>query len=696
MAEEAHASAAGFLSAETAGQRQKRFAGIVVLLLLVGFLAGLPFVRVQLPEVPAVIPASESALWIMDILAAILLFGQVWRLRSRALLLVAAGYLFDALMMVPHALSYPRVFAPEGLIGGGPQTTAWIYLFWHLGFPLFVLGYSLLVRRRGDTLQGAPAHAVGYTCLCVGVLVLALTLLTTLGHDWLPAVMQGSDYSLQIRKGIAPALFLVTVAALAVLWWRSLPSVLDLWLMVVLVAWLLDIAFSALLGQHRYDFGFYAGRLYGLIAASFVLGGLLVEMHRLHGNLVSAIIEILRSREEFAQMQRFEAIGHLVGGVAHDSNNILTVIMGSLELALQDKALPERARRLLEMSLHAAHRGERMNQQLLTFARRQVLRPEVVNPNEVITHLDTFVSRAVGETMRVVKRLEPSIWPSQVDRTQFETALVNLVVNARDAMKGVGEIAIETRNQFVKSGDFQGLPAGDYVVITVRDNGPGMPPDIAAKAFDPFFTTKEIGHGSGLGLSQVYGFATGAAGMARIVSNPGRGAAVEIYLPRTRRQAEDAERLAQASARVSRSEEKVLVVEDDPAVLDIAVGNLTELGYQVTTATDAKEALETLRKDPAIGVMFSDIVMPGGMNGAQLAVEARRIRPTLKVLLTSGYAASALAQEHGLGETLDLLPKPYRQEELARRLRIVISNPPEDTSQGQEKGGSAEPPVRDS
>jgi signal transduction histidine kinase/CheY-like chemotaxis protein len=671
----------GFLSTEIASRQEKKLALIVVLVSLAGFAAGIPLVRTQLPDIPAFIPAYEAALWVTDTITAVLLFSQFARLRSRALLMVASGYLFDGLMVIPHALSFPGVFAETGLLSGGPQTTAWLYMFWHFGFPLFVLAYALMARRNTDEIAGGPTRAIAGACAGVAVLVAGLTLMTTAGHDLLPVIMQGSDYSLNITKGFSPALWAVTAATLLALWLRSIPTVLETWLMVVLVAWLLDIAASAVLGSHRYDFGWYAGRLYGLLAASFVLIALLVETNRLYGNLIKALglaerrnADLIRSREEFAQVQRFEAVGQLVAGIAHDFNNILTVITGGLDLILRDPAVAGRKnQRLLEASLKAALRGERMTQQLLTFARRQVLRPEIVNPNEVIANLESFIARAAGENVHVITKLSPVLWPARIDRTQFETALVNLVVNARDAMNGGGEVVIETRNIVLDAEAFPDMPAGDYLLVTVTDTGRGMTPEVAARAFDPFFTTKEAGRGSGLGLSQVYGFARSASGCVRIGSKPGTETTIEIYLPKSSmRPAQPEEPFALAPIRRSAGGEMVLVVEDDPDVLEIAVSGLADLGYQVKTATDAQEALRILRADPTIEVLFSDVVMPGGMNGAQLAVEAQRIQPNLKVLLTSGYAASALAVEHGLPETLEFLRKPFRRDELASKLRLVI------------------------
>ena len=672
--------ARGFLATEAAGPREKGLARLVIAVSLVGFVVGVPFVQERFAPFPAFIPAYEAAFLVTDLITAVLLFSQFSRLRSLALLLLASGYLYDALMIVPHALSFPGVFSEAGLLGAGPQTTAWLYMLWHLGFVLFVLGYAVIARSDVDTMNAGPTRAIAFACGIVAVLVLALTLLTTAGQDLLPVVMNGSSYSLNVTKGIAPAIWIVMAVVLGVLWWRSVPTVLELWMMVVLVALLLDFAFSAVLGAHRYDFGFYAGRVYGLLASSFVLGTLLVEANRLYGNLGGALAlagqrdaALFRSREKLAQAQRFEAFSQLLAGVAHDFNNLLTVISGGLELALGDLRIAAAPRRSLEASLRAAHRGEQAAQQLLIFSNRQRLRPEVLNANEAIANLQSLIAKAAGEKVQVTTKLSPVLWPAHIDRTQFETALLNLVINARDAMNGAGELTIETGNVTLDAAASADLPAGDYLLTAVSDTGPGMPPDIAAHAFDPFFTTNEAGTGSGIGLTQVNAFARRAQGQAKILTEPGKGTRVEIYLPKSAAVAAPAEdALPLAPLPATAAGETVLVVEDNPDVLDFAVAGLTELGYRVKTATDAQAALDILRTEADIDVLFSDVAMPGGMNGGQLAVEAQRIRPGLRVLLTSGYAASALSQNE-LPETLRVLPKPYRRDDLAANLRLVIA-----------------------
>jgi signal transduction histidine kinase/CheY-like chemotaxis protein len=668
-----------FLSTALAGSGEKRLARIVIAISLLAFIAGVPFVRTPLVRMPAFIPAYEAALWINDTIIAVLLFGQFSRRRSRALLALAAGYLFDACMVVAHALSFPGGFSDTGLLGSGPQTPAWLYVFWHFGFALFVLAYAIMARRPGDIAQAPPRPAIARAVIGVALLAAVLTFLATAGHDLLPVVINDGNYAMLVTKGVSPAVWGISVAALLVLWRRSIPTVLELWLMVAMLARLLDIAFSVIIGTNRYDLGFYAGRLYGLLASGFVLGVFLYDINRLYAKVADALTlaerrnaELAQSREEFARVQRFEAIGQLVGGVAHDFNNLLTVIIGALDLTLRDANLPPRARRMIDMSMAAARRGSELTGQLLTFARRQVLQPEVVNANEVIASLETFTARAATERIEVASDLSPVLWPARLDRSQFETALLNLVLNARDAMSGAGRIVIRTGNVTLAAGTHPDLPAGEYVRISVTDTGMGMTKEVAARAIDPFFTTKEVGKGSGLGLSQVYGFVRAASGGLRIESEPGEGTTVEIYLPKSTERPRRPQSFDLVPIRAADGDETILVVEDDPDVLNVAVSGLLDLGYNVKTATNAAEAMTVLRREADIDVLFSDVVMPGGMNGAELAIEARRIRPGLKVLLTSGYTAAVLTEDHGLSERLEVLRKPYRREELANKLRLVI------------------------
>jgi signal transduction histidine kinase len=516
----------------------------------------------------------------------------------------------------------------------------------------------------------AAAGTVAVVCL--------LTLLASAGHQ----LMLGDSYgSAMVAMNVVVCLF--CLAAAAVLVSRPPYSILDLWLMVVVLAWMFAGALSAVLDAGHFDIGFYAGRLCGLLAAGLVPIILIVEASRLYGRLDQALAvagvrntELARSREELAQAQRLEAIGQLTGGIAHDFNNLLTVVLGNLDLILRSRGDAEKIERLTQGAMKAAQRGEHLVRQLMTYARKQITRPDTVNLNQLIVNIENLMHRVIGEQIEVVTMLSPVLAPAQIDPAQFETAVLNLVINSRDAMAGGGRITIETRNVTLDrdyAADNLELTAGPYVMIAVSDSGSGMTPAVLERAFDPFFTTKEVGKGSGLGLSQVYGFAKTAGGHVKIYSELGIGTTVKLYLPKSSDRPIMPEIGAEtASLRPASGHETILVVEDDEDVLVVSAESLRELGYQVVTAGNAAEALEILRGDQAVELLLSDVIMPGGMNGVQLTVEARRIRPELKVLLTSGYTAAALSLEHGLPDNMNVVEKPYRREDLARKLRLVI------------------------
>ena len=294
-----------FLATAVATQAEQRIALAIAVGALLGFAAIVPFVRVPLARMPAFIPSYEAALFLIDLITAALLYEQFVRLRSVAMLVLASGYLFDAFIIVPHALSFPGAFAPGGLLGAGPQTTAWLYVFWHGGFPLFVMAYAVLRRRerahRAAAVLNAGAAILG-SIAGVAAIVVALTLMATQGHDALPVVMQGSDYSLLVSKGISPAVWVLTFVAMLMLWQKP-QRLVDLWLMLVMWIWLFDIALAAVIGSSRYDLGFYAGRIFGLVAASFLLITLLIEMARLYAGVLGAadsaeqrLLELLRAQ----------------------------------------------------------------------------------------------------------------------------------------------------------------------------------------------------------------------------------------------------------------------------------------------------------------------------------------------------------------------------------------------------------------
>ncbi len=392
-------------------------------------------------------------------------------------------------------------------------------------------------------------------------------------------------------------------------------------------------------------------------------------------SLQAEMQERARVEERLRQAQKMEAIGQLTGGVAHDFNNILQVITGSLERLKRRPDAPRQDReRGLTAALTAAERAAMLTQQLLAFSRQQPLMPASIDVNRLVLGLSTLLSRTLGETIRVDTRLALDLAPAAVDAAQLESALLNLAVNARDAMPQGGRLTIETANVELGAGAAPDgdVPPGHYVRIAVVDNGLGMTPEVLAKAFDPFFTTKPLGRGTGLGLSQVYGFVKQSGGHVEMASEPGRGTRVALYLPRA--DASDAagfESDSVVSPPADLRHGTVLVVEDDPDVRAHSANLLRELGYDVLEAEDGAAALSILQAGPAIDLLFTDVGLPG-MNGRELAERARRLRPHLKVLFTSGYAQEALVHGGRLDAGVELLAKPFSITRLADKLRDIL------------------------
>ncbi len=379
------------------------------------------------------------------------------------------------------------------------------------------------------------------------------------------------------------------------------------------------------------------------------------------------------------QSQRLEAIGQLTGGIAHDFNNLLSVILGNLELAKRRLDDDSEAGRRLERVEQAALRGATLTAQLLAFARQQPLSARVFDMNASVEGTMTLLQRTLGDGVEIESRLAPDLWKTLADPTQFESALVNLALNARDAMNGDGALVVETGNVRI-DGPVRvhgtDIPPGDYCALSVSDTGTGMDPDTAAHVFEPFFTTKPTGKGTGMGLSMVYGFASQSSGGVRIYSEVGVGTTVRIYLPRASADADAIE--ARGSSVIDAGElargETILVAEDDTDVREVVVAQLKDLGYRVIIAPDGEAALNVLQSGEAVDLLFTDLTMPGGLNGTELVEAARSLRPGLKALLTSGFALAGSIGGDNVHGRLPLLVKPYRRSELAARIRAVLDS----------------------
>lgn len=388
-------------------------------------------------------------------------------------------------------------------------------------------------------------------------------------------------------------------------------------------------------------------------------------------NLLAALMQRRRMEEQLAHSQRLDAVGQLTGGIAHDFNNLLTVISGNLqllELECTDRPAP---REIIGSAIKAVARGAELTAKLLAFARRQHLSPRAIDPAPLLNDLGSMLQRTLGAQIQVEVACPSESDPVYADPAQLDTALINLALNSRDAMPRGGKIEISARKHAAVSGNGETpLKPGRYVVFTVADTGLGMTPDVQARALEPFFTTKPAGQGSGLGLSMVYGFVKQSGGHLTIDSRLGYGTRIELFLPASSSSAtSDPIPETQVS---THGHERVLVVEDEPAVREVAVAFLRSLGYEVHAVGSAEAALHVLAHDDQVALIFSDVILGSGMNGIGLAQAARQLRSGLPVLLTSGYERSALSGDGSAIEQFELLRKPYRREDLATAVRHAI------------------------
>ena len=916
-----------FLSTMPATRGDRTFALAVVGVSAVLFAFAVPFAGVPLTPVPAFVASYQSALATNDLITAILLFSQFAISRSRGMLLLASGYLFTAAAAIVHALSFPGLFAPGGVLGAGAQTTVWLYMSWHGGFPLVVLVYALLKARDDRTkMRGSIGGAIITSIVAVAVAVAAFTWVVTVKHDLLPVLLSGGHYT-PVMLAVVSTVWCLSLAALIALLVLRPHSVLDIWLMVVMSAWLFDVALSAILNVARFDVGFYLGRIYGLCAASFVLAVLLidnvglqaklarligvvrreaasekelrterdslfsavvessndaiitqrldgtitgwngaaerlfgftaaeavgqsidiivpperraevrdvldrasrgepaehVETTRVHrdgraidvslsispirsasgqivgvsntahditeskrtrqaldreaeerrrifessndlilvsdsmGNLIQvspSVVDILgyqpsemvghnaiefihpedlehtrremragrrgQSKRNFetryvskqgkpvalnwtgtwsepvrrhffigrdltekqaaeAQLrhaQKMDAVGQLTGGVAHDFNNILTVITGTigiLEEAVADQPQLAAVAKLID---EAAERGANLTRHLLAFARKQPLKPLEIDVNALVLETAKLLHPTLGEHIEISPLLAEDAWTALVDPNQLTTAILNLAINARDAMPGGGKLALETSNVVLDesyASMHSEVTAGNYVMIAVSDTGAGIPAALLDRVFEPFFTTKEVGRGTGLGLSMVFGFVKQTGGHIKIYSEEGHGTSVKLYLPQATGLHQTAAG-AQVTADIQGGSETVLVVEDDTLVRRYVITQIESLGYTTLAAANASEALRIIDDVPTIDLLFTDVIMPGNMNGRQLVDEALKRRPGLKTLYTSGYTENAIVHHGRLDSGVLLLAKPYRKSELAKMLRLALT-----------------------
>jgi signal transduction histidine kinase/CheY-like chemotaxis protein len=396
-----------------------------------------------------------------------------------------------------------------------------------------------------------------------------------------------------------------------------------------------------------------------------------------NARLVGEIAEREAAESQVRQMQKMESIGQLTGGIAHDFNNMLAIVIGSLDMAQRRLDTDsDKARQCIDNASEGARRAAQLTARLLAFSRQQPLEPRAVDANKLVGGMSELLRRTIGEQVAVETVLAGGLWPANIDEGQLENAILNLAVNARDAMPDGGKLTIETNNTHLDdryAAQHEEVEAGQYIVICVTDTGAGMPPDVVERAFDPFYTTKGVGKGTGLGLSQVFGFVKQSGGHVKIYSEPGEGTTVKLYLPRHFGRTPQGRTDRAGSAPVPRAAdgEIILVVEDEERVRHMSVDALRSLGYTVVQAADGTQALAVLQIQPRVDLLFTDIVMPG-MTGRQLADAARETRPELKVLFTTGYTRNAVVHNGVLDPGVAFLSKPFAIDQLAAKVRQVL------------------------
>ena len=396
------------------------------------------------------------------------------------------------------------------------------------------------------------------------------------------------------------------------------------------------------------------------------------------GFLVAAadVTERVRAEASLRNAQKMESIGQLTGGMAHDFNNLLQIISANLDLLVKNESDASKRAARLQSAVAAVERGARLTGQLLAFARRQALDPRSTNLGRMVHEMTDLLRRTLGERIEVESMVAGGLWNTMVDRSQVENAILNLAINARDAMPDGGKLTIEVANAFLDdtyAASHSEVIPGQYVMLAVSDTGMGMSPEVIARAFDPFFTTKPEGQGTGLGLSQVFGFVKQSGGHVKIYSEIGEGTTIKLYLPRSRKPQDTQESLYEQP--IIGGTETILVVEDDDGVRAAVTDLLSELGYTVLRAANAEEALTILKAGAHVDLLFTDVVMPGNIPTRELARRAKDSRPNIRVLFTSGYTQNAIVHNGKLDDDVFLLSKPYRKDDLARKLRSLLDMP---------------------
>jgi signal transduction histidine kinase/CheY-like chemotaxis protein len=672
---------------------------VVSVLLACATLMLMPIAGQKWPNVPAFVPAYQAALIATYLLASYLVYGFFRQTRIRSLLWLWSGCVYTVGVLIAQFLSLPGAFVAGQRLLGGAQTTIWLWFFWHLGAGGMLLGYAVAEWRAPRRLVADAGRSFVRAAIVTTAALAATLAAVTVLHDLLPVQDVGGDYSLVTKTGYGPLLQLMLFAAMFFLWRASrFRTSISAWLGVAILALALDNAIT-MAGGARLSVGWYVGRLNALFSALVMLVLYMQTIHRVYlkaaanadelalakdklerhqEHLETLVQERTRSLEDaqnaLLHAQKMEAMGKLTGGVAHDFNNVLHIIGGNLDLIRMLSAANDKVLQRCTAARDAVRRGARLSSQLLAFARKQPLQPSSASLAHVLADLDELLKRAVGERVRIDLAIAPGNWNVKVDQQQLENVILNLALNASDAMREGGTLAIHISNAVLTEAEAARLQleVREHVCIAFIDTGSGMSEEVRERAFEPFFSTKGVGKGTGLGLSMAYGFVRQSGGHIELDSEPGRGTTVTILLPRTAEVAVD--KPAPAAPAVAGGTETVLLVDDETAILDNVGDILSALGYRVIKAGSADEAGVALRQHGHIDLLFTDVIMPGTMTSPQLAALAQQLHPDIRILFTSGYSEDAVIQDGRLKQGVNLLSKPYTDEELARTLRNVLNS----------------------
>jgi len=762
-------------------------------------LALLPVAARPGPEIPGMTALFAAVIFVTESSTSFLLFVRFRQAPAWSLLLLGCAYLFAALMVVPHLLTFPgAILTGRALIDASPQSTGWLFVSWVDGYALLTL-ISVLLEARSDGLpvRTKADRAIAVAVALVAALVLSFALVAILLVDHLPLLVGASSWTPLNRVLILFALLMLGTGIATSVW--VIRSPLFLWLSLALTAMTFANVLSEI-GGARYTIGWSVGRASWVISAcilflylldqfarqrgflrtseqhfqllvqavkdyaiymldpqgritswnsgaqsikgyrpheiigqhfsrfytaedrqadvparalreaeqtgkyegegwrlrkdggKFWAGVLIDPIHDQSGKLVGFAkvtrdITVRRQAQEMLeqarsralQSQKMEAVGQLTGGIAHDFNNLLTVILGNLDIAKRDAGkltggIADQLTRLIRNATAGAERAAVLTKRLLAFSRQQPLSPEPLDVNRFIAGAVDFLQGSLGETIQIEAVGAAGLWQVEADPQQLEVTLFNLALNARDAMPKGGKLTIETSNAFLDQEYCRTDPEirpGQYVLISVSDTGVGMNQEVAGRVFEPFFTTKAVGQGTGLGLSQVYGFVKQSGGHVRVYSEPGHGTTVKIYLPRLMGEIQPGRTEPTSTAGKSLGE-TILVVEDDADVRSYIVAVLRDLDYEVLEAHDAATAFKLVeRRGGRIDLLLSDIVLPGA-TGRELVRKLHARWPALKVLYMTGYSRNAIVHQGRLDADVEVIQKPVVQAELAERIRIVL------------------------